>query len=76
MEPFAVAARLKKTLWPLLMDVVNCHKATEPLEGDSLLFTTQSPGASGTQLIEPSSSFEPGTPGMGVLSPKKEVIAP
>ena len=29
----------------------NCLKATEPLRGDSLFFTTQSPGSPGTHLI-------------------------
>ena len=33
------------------MDGVNCLKATEPLQGDSLLFTTQSPGVPVTHLI-------------------------
>ena len=30
----------------------NCLKATEPLQGDSLLLTTQSPGVPGTRLID------------------------
>ena len=30
----------------------NCPKATEPLRGDSLLFTTQSPGVPGTHLTD------------------------
>ena len=30
----------------------NCIKATEPLLGDSLLFTTKSPGGPGTHLID------------------------
>ena len=34
------------------MDGINCLKATEPLRGDSLLFTTQSPGFPGTHLID------------------------
>ena len=29
-----------------------CFKATEPPRGDSLLFTTRSPGVPGTHLIE------------------------
>ena len=29
----------------------NCLKATEPLQEDNLLFTTQSPGILGTHLI-------------------------
>ena len=29
----------------------NCLKAAEPLRGDSLFFTTQSPGFPGTHLI-------------------------
>ena len=30
----------------------NCLKATEPLRGDSLLFTTNSPGVSSTNFID------------------------
>ena len=30
----------------------NCLKATEPLRGGSLLFTTKSPGGPGTHLID------------------------
>ena len=30
----------------------NCLKATKPLRGDSLLFTSQSPGVPGTHLID------------------------
>ena len=30
----------------------NCLKATEPLRGGSLLFTTQCPGVLGTHLID------------------------
>ena len=30
----------------------NCFKATEPLRGGSLLFTTQSPGVTGTNVID------------------------
>ena len=30
----------------------NCFKATEPLGGDSLLFTTEFPGINGTHLID------------------------
>ena len=30
---------------------MGCNKATEPLRGDSLLVTTQSPGVPGTHLI-------------------------
>ena len=30
----------------------NCPKATEPLRGDSLLFSTESLGALGTHLID------------------------
>ena len=36
---------------PFLWMGFNCLKATEPLQGDSLLFTTQSPGVPGTHLI-------------------------
>ena len=48
----------------------NCFKATEPLQGDSLLFTNEYTGGPGTHLInlermkaelalEPPSGFEP-----------------
>ena len=40
-----------KTLWLLLMDGVNYLKATEPLRGESLSFTIQSPGVPGILLI-------------------------
>ena len=30
----------------------NCLKATEPLRGDSLLFTNKSPGGPGIHLID------------------------
>lgn len=30
----------------------NCHKAAEPLRGDSLLLTTELPGVPGSQLTE------------------------
>ena len=30
----------------------NCFKVTEPLRGDSLLFTIQSPGLPGTHLVD------------------------
>ena len=33
-----------KTLWPFFMNGSNCFKATEPLRGDSLLFTNEFPG--------------------------------
>ena len=54
----------------------NCLKTTEPLQGDSLLFTTQPLRLPGTYLIdlikkaeltlEPPSSFEPETPRLGI----------
>ena len=40
-----------KTLRLLFMDGFNCLKATEPLQEDSLLFTTQSSGVLGRHLI-------------------------
>ena len=43
----------RKTLWSLVMDGVNCLKATEPLWGDSLLFTTHFPGVPGSQYMDP-----------------------
>ena len=36
---------------PFLWMGPNCLKDIEPLRGDSLLFTTQSPGVPGTHLI-------------------------
>ena len=59
---------------------LNSLKATEPLKGDSFIFTTQPPGVSGTYLIhlgrrkdeftlEPPSSFEPRTSGLGIQHP-------
>ena len=44
--------KLKKTLWPLFMDVAELSQATELLRGDSFLFTTQFPGVPGTHLID------------------------
>ena len=41
----------------------DCLKATEPLREDSLLFTTKSPGASGTHLIDLGNM---NTPGLGI----------
>ena len=44
----------KKKLYGLFLWMgLNCLKAIEPLRGDSLLFTTRSPGVSGTHLINP-----------------------
>ena len=40
-----------KLYGPILWMGPNCFKDTEPLRGDSLLFTTQSPGVSDTHLI-------------------------
>ena len=42
-----------KLYGPFLWIRFNCLKATEPLQGNGLLFTTQSPEVSGTHLIEP-----------------------
>ena len=38
-------------------DGFNCLKVTVPVEGDSLIFTTKSPGVEST--LEPPSGFEP-----------------
>ena len=44
---------IKKELYASLLRMeFNCLKITEPLRGDSLLFTTKSPGAPGTHLID------------------------
>ena len=62
---------------------VNCLKAAEPLSGNSLIFTTKSPGYPGTQLLIWSTSegwmaestlelpngFEAETPGLGTQYP-------
>ena len=37
---------------PFLWMEFNCLKATEPLRGDDLLFTTKSPGIRGTHFID------------------------
>ena len=37
---------------PFIWMGFNCLKATEPLQGDSLLFTTRSPRVLGTHLID------------------------
>ena len=42
----------KKLYGPFSWIVFNCFKATEPLRGESLLFTIQSPRFSGTHLID------------------------
>ena len=43
---------LKKKLYGLFLWMgFKCLNATEPLQGDSLLFTTQFPGVSCTHLI-------------------------
>ena len=42
----------KETLWPFLWLGFNCLKNTEPLQGSSLLFTTESAGLSGTNFID------------------------
>ena len=41
-----------KLYGPFLWMGFNCLKAAEPPRGDSLLFTTQSPGNPGTHLID------------------------
>ena len=38
--------------WIPLWMGISCLKTTEPLRGDSLLFTIPLPGVSGTQLID------------------------
>ena len=43
----------KKTSRPFLWIRLNCIKAIEPLQGDSLLFTFKSLGIPGTHLIYP-----------------------
>ena len=57
----------------------NFSKATQPLRGDSLLFTTKSPVDPGTHLNDlemmkvdfgVSFDFEPGTPWLGIQQTK------
>ena len=40
-----------KILWSLFMDGIELSQ--EPLQGDSLLYTSESPGVPGTHLIIP-----------------------
>ena len=47
-----VFAGLLKLYDPFLWMGFNCLKATEPLRGDSLLFTTKFPAIPGTHLID------------------------
>ena len=65
----------------------NCLKATEPLQGGSLLFTIQFPEIPGTHFIdlgkmkaestlEPPSDFEHGTPVLGIQCLNHLAIAP
>ena len=49
--PIRFSKRIKKN-GPFLWMGMNCLKATEPLQGDSLLFTTKPPGVPGTQFID------------------------
>ena len=48
----ALEYSFKKVCGPFLWMGLNCLKATEPLRGDSLLFTTRSPSTPGTHLID------------------------
>ena len=53
-QRFPIILLLKKNIFysSFLWLGFNCIKATEPLRGDSLLFTTRSPGVPGTYLID------------------------
>ena len=42
----------KKPYGPFLWMGFNCLKSTEPLQGDSSLFTTWPPGLPGTHLVD------------------------
>ena len=56
---------------------LNCLKATEPLQGGTLLFTTKFPEIPGTHLIlQPPSGFEHRTLGLGVQCLNHLAIAP
>ena len=48
-----------KLYGPYLWMGLNCLKATQPLQGDSLLFSTQSPRVPGTNLINYDGMKEP-----------------
>ena len=69
----------KKNYASFLWMGFNCLKATQLLQGDSLLFTIQFSVVPGTKLIdlrglkaeltlEPPNGSEPGTPGLGIQS--------
>ena len=69
----------KEKLWPLFMDRFNCFKTTEPLRGDSLLFTTKSPNVlrwKTESALELPSGFEYGTPVLGIQCLNYWVFAP
>ena len=51
-DPGFFTAFRKKNYGPFLWMGFNCLKATEPLRGYSLLFTTQSPEVPGTHLSD------------------------
>ena len=47
-----ILANKRKLYGPFLWLGLNCLKVTVPLQGDSLLFTTRSPGVPSTHLID------------------------
>ena len=47
-----IPANKRKLCGPSLWMRFKCLKVTEPLQGDSLFFTSKSPGVPGTYLID------------------------
>ena len=78
--------RLKKTLWTHLWMEFNCLKITEPLQGDSLLFSSKCMGVPSAQLnwegwkvestLVPHKGFEHKTPWLGIQHPDHWAITP
>ena len=66
------SSQTKKLYDPFLWMGFNCLKATEPLQGDSLLFIIQFSTLKGWKdelALEPPSGFEPGTNWIGNAVP-------
>ena len=47
---FSLQITCKKLYGPFFWMGFNCPKATEPIQGDSLIFTTKFPGVPGTLI--------------------------
>ena len=63
-----------ETLRPFFMDKINCHKATEPLRGDSFHLLPLSPQEF-LVFIYRLWEDEPATPGLGIQRPNHQAIA-